>query len=336
MAWIKMRVELRDDPNVISMGSRLDVKCDMVVGKLHRFWSWIDTHCRAGKVPMVGHSADQLRKYLDQLCDQNGFASALENVKWLRLRDGEIIIPNWKRHLSQCAKKRATDAKRAKKSRAKASRSRHAKSAPTRCAQSALDKMRLDKSNTPLPPAGDDVETQRAKQAEEIWEIWKPKKKAVKAKAAIAKALGKVEYAKLRAAVVAYMAGQYVQSRLGTENEGYIPLCATWMNGEEWNNEVAESPVERRKRQDAAIANRQARDHATEQAVRRKGQAEDAARLKRIAELSDENFDRLRQQALEAKKHSSILYGPLSRQPARENGMLAIDICNLLEAEAGP
>ena len=142
MSWIKMRVELRGDPDVISMSSALGIEPDLVVGKLHRFWSWIDTYCRSGKVLLAGNTVAQIREHVDELCDHNGFTSALENVNWIRLLDGEIRIPRWKRHLSQSAKKRALAAQRAARHRnapvTLASRSEAGKSAP--------DKTRTDKT----------------------------------------------------------------------------------------------------------------------------------------------------------------------------------------------
>lgn len=139
MAWIKMRVELHDDPDVLSISNTLGAEPDLIVGKLHRFWSWIDTHCRIGKVLLVGNNVAQIREHVDTVCDQDGFTSALEKVNWIRLSDGEIRIPNWKRHLSQSAKKRALAAQRA---------SRHRNAKVTLASRSEAGKRAPDKTRT--------------------------------------------------------------------------------------------------------------------------------------------------------------------------------------------
>ena len=43
--WIKMRVDLNEDPAVVGMAIALDTDEHSVVGRLHKLWSWADNRC---------------------------------------------------------------------------------------------------------------------------------------------------------------------------------------------------------------------------------------------------------------------------------------------------
>ena len=110
-AWIKMRVDLAADPAVIGIGAKLDVHEDLVVGKLHRFWSWADAQLRDGNAPGV------TEKWLDRYVDLPGFAKAMQEVGWLSVADEGIFIPNFERHNGKAAKTRALTALRVRNAR---------------------------------------------------------------------------------------------------------------------------------------------------------------------------------------------------------------------------
>lgn len=46
--WLKVRLDLRNDPAVIGMAEKLGIDQDTVVGKLIRLWSWFDLQSRDG------------------------------------------------------------------------------------------------------------------------------------------------------------------------------------------------------------------------------------------------------------------------------------------------
>ena len=108
--WIKMGKDLRDDPAIIGIASLLTMDPDMVVGKLHRFWSWCDTHLADGNARFV--TGCNAHVTLDVQVGAQGFAQALESVGWLVLKEDGFTVPNYDRHLSQSAKRRAVTTNR--------------------------------------------------------------------------------------------------------------------------------------------------------------------------------------------------------------------------------
>jgi hypothetical protein len=107
--WIKMRVDLAEDPAVIAMADDLDIDEYAVVGRLHRLWSWVSAHSADGKAHVSAARVDKIAQ-----CD--GFAAALESVGWLQIgaENGSpvITIPKFDLHNSKSAKRRASEADR--------------------------------------------------------------------------------------------------------------------------------------------------------------------------------------------------------------------------------
>lgn len=104
--WIKMRTDLRDDPAVISVAAAIGVEEDLVVGKLHRLWSWVDRHTTDGNAHGVTEN------WIDRYLGVAGFAHELVNVGWLDVFQDRIVIPHFDRHNGQSSKRRALTAKR--------------------------------------------------------------------------------------------------------------------------------------------------------------------------------------------------------------------------------
>jgi len=111
--WIKMRVDLADDPAVIGIAAALEIEEDLVVGKLHRLWSWADRQTVDGNAPSV------TRAWLDRYLSAPGFADALSAAGWLVVTPGGIQLPDFAKHNGQTGKQRALTAKRAAKSRSR-------------------------------------------------------------------------------------------------------------------------------------------------------------------------------------------------------------------------
>lgn len=108
--WIKMRVSLPDEPEVIAIAAELDMDEDHVVGKLHRLWGWAD------QVSRDGHAAGVTEKWLDRYLRVPGFSSALQKVGWLVIKNegasSSIQIPNFDVHNGKSGKSRALTTKR--------------------------------------------------------------------------------------------------------------------------------------------------------------------------------------------------------------------------------
>lgn len=103
--WIKMRVDLADDPAVIKIAGLLNVQEDLVVGKLHRLWAWAFTQTCDG-------TAAVSPQWIDRKVSLEGFAHAMATAGWLRIDAESVQFPHFERHLSNSAKQRALDAQR--------------------------------------------------------------------------------------------------------------------------------------------------------------------------------------------------------------------------------
>lgn len=155
MSWIKMRTNLKNDPDVIRIGALTGQGITTVLGALYLLWSWADEHTRDGYAPGV------TREWIDRYVECERFSDALEKVGWLTVTDDGIQIPNFERHNGSSAKKRSSAQKRMTAMRER----RYAASVTT----ASPDKIREDKKiQTPLvfPSTLDTAEFRTA------WEEW--------------------------------------------------------------------------------------------------------------------------------------------------------------------
>ena len=98
--WIKMRVDLKDDPAVFMLADMLGVDEFSVVGRLHCFWAWADKHA------VDGHVDGATTRIVDRVSATDGFAAAMQKVGWLVVDQSGISIPNFDRHNGESAKER--------------------------------------------------------------------------------------------------------------------------------------------------------------------------------------------------------------------------------------
>jgi hypothetical protein len=125
--WIKMRCDLASDPAVIQIAATLEVDEDLIVGKLHRLWSWADSQTIDGNARVTLACA---KRYVDRLTGITGFAEAMQECGWLRLEETRLVFPDFERHNGQTGKRRALTSSRAAEFR---SRKRNATDV-TKCA----------------------------------------------------------------------------------------------------------------------------------------------------------------------------------------------------------
>lgn len=117
--WIKMRVDLADDPAVVFIARKLGIEDrDVIVGKLHALWSWATGHLADGNAVGV------TQEFIDALVHVTGFAKAMADVRpnpWLIIRKSGVVFPRWEEHLSQGAKQRVLTQRRVANFRAQQS-----------------------------------------------------------------------------------------------------------------------------------------------------------------------------------------------------------------------
>ena len=109
--WIKMRVDLSSDPAVVRLRRATGLDADAVVGKLHRLWSWADTHLADGVA--VGLDAE----WVDEFLGAKGFAATMQAAGWLEAGADGVRFVNFDRHNGQPAKARALAKTRMMRSR---------------------------------------------------------------------------------------------------------------------------------------------------------------------------------------------------------------------------
>ena len=109
--WIKMRVDIGDDPAVVAIAEAIGISEDEVVGKLHRLWSWADRHTTDGSAPGI------TARWVDKYLSSSGFASAMLATKWIEFNEHGVTFPNFDRHNGKSAKSRCEATTRQRLSR---------------------------------------------------------------------------------------------------------------------------------------------------------------------------------------------------------------------------
>ena len=111
--WIKLRIDLHEDPAVIAIAADLRISELEVVGCLYRIWAWADQQTTDGQLSGVTAA------WLDRLIHRENFAAAMQKVGWLVIKKAGIQLPHFDRHNGKSAKERAlnTERKRAERSR---------------------------------------------------------------------------------------------------------------------------------------------------------------------------------------------------------------------------
>jgi hypothetical protein len=111
--WIKMRVNLHEQPEVIGIARRTGLDADTVVGKLHRVWAWANAVTANGQICHADVTA------IDDIARKSGFADAMIHVGWLSVSGDVLTIPHYDRHNGQPAKVRAMSTVRKRVQRSK-------------------------------------------------------------------------------------------------------------------------------------------------------------------------------------------------------------------------
>lgn len=150
--WIKIAHVTPDKPEVFAIAEDLGINPNAVIGSLVRLWIWADQQT------VIGYAENVTFSLLDRVANQIGFAQALKNVGWLKMKRRGIEFPNFERHNGKTAKNRVLSAKRMDDYRNGASVTK------------ASPEKRREEINTPLTPQGGELfDSQEFKDA---WLRW--------------------------------------------------------------------------------------------------------------------------------------------------------------------
>jgi len=100
--WVKVEKATLSKPEVLEISQILGIHPLHAFGLCVRFWIWCDDQISDGNARGVTNVT------LDFVIGNAGVTDALVKVGWLIEKNGSIQVPNFDRHLSKCAKNRAT------------------------------------------------------------------------------------------------------------------------------------------------------------------------------------------------------------------------------------
>ncbi len=179
---------------------------------------------------------------IDEIADLPGFGSAMKAVGWVKETSKGLILNRFFEDLNtEVDKKRSSAAERQRRYRErKKERESVTKNVTSRVtSRNALEKSRVEKSNTtPIVPDGDVARvTSRSSKAKTVNAIYQEyPKKAGKGAAlkSIEKALGKVDFDLLLSKTKEFAAAV---GKWPVDRKSFIPNPATWYNQERWDDD---------------------------------------------------------------------------------------------------
>jgi len=232
--WIKMRHDLPDDPAVIGIASQLKIEEDLVVGKLHRFWSWAD------RQTIDGNASSVTLLWLDRYLSAPGFAQAMVNVGWLEVDSDGIKVPKFDQHISESAKRRGLTTRRVAKSRGK---NRNATGVTKTLPEKRREEKRKEEETPCSPPRKTRKPHLKPQYPDDFEAFWKEyPRRAAKGRAAKAfeKAMATLTVEKgSREASLEYLLERtraFAMSDTGKSGQ-YCPHAATWLNDARWGDD---------------------------------------------------------------------------------------------------
>lgn len=149
--WIKIRHNLDEDPRVLRIAQLLSIDdLDLLVGKLWRFWRYGDTQTVDGFIPFA--SAETV----DRITRLSGLGNALVAVGWIDVSDKGVQIVRFDDHISESAKRRASNTSRQRKLRGRAPVAQPARQERDEPPTKALprEEKRREEETPPFPPSG--------------------------------------------------------------------------------------------------------------------------------------------------------------------------------------
>lgn len=257
--WIPMRVDLAADPAVIGIASRLRLSEDLIVGKLHRLWSWAALHLADGAAPHVG------QEWIDRYLGKRGFSAAMIEHGWLQELGTGVSFPKFTRWNSACAKRRLEKTHRQQRwrgGRVDAPVDADVDATPSTDASTRGEESRESNNTHPPTPSpeggcspgsvtgGNGHAPRYTAEFEAFWAAY-PKRVA---KGAAFRAWKRQTAHQNLDAILAATEAQKTTRQWQTENGRYIPHPATWLNGRRWEDPPPDTQKAPRRRKEAHVA----------------------------------------------------------------------------------
>ncbi len=217
--WIPMRTDLDRDPAVIAVAASLSIDEFAVVGRLHRFWSWANSHSVNGSIPNVSVA------WIDRFVCCEGFTAALVKVLWLKATTDGFCVPKFTSWNGKSAKRRLKDTVRRRYQRPQNVRKMSASNADKNRTRGEESREEKSKDKTPLPPAGG-------------WfaEFWRQYPRKI-AKPQAEKAYERhVNAPEIAAAVLAGLIRWRASEQWTKDGGQFIPHPATFLNQRRWDD----------------------------------------------------------------------------------------------------
>lgn len=220
--WIKMRVDLKDDPSVFKLAEMLAVDELHVIGCLFCFWAWADKHA------VDGHVDGATSRLVDKVSSTPGFCSAMQAVGWLVIEETGISIPHFDRHNGESAKERGL--KNARQARWRAGKADHVDASPSTDASTREEKRREEKKEpSPVAPKGADCDPEGFV---DFWSMWPASDRKNDRKKCAAKWKRSGFSSKLPLILA------HVEALKDSKQwrDGFEPAPLTYLNGERWGD----------------------------------------------------------------------------------------------------
>jgi hypothetical protein len=165
MAWLKIQHETPEKPEILLLGKILNISQGDAFLACFRFWRWADLNVYGCNAPSVTLAL------LDSVVGIKNFGEAMVSVGWISQDETGLRIPNFERHNSQSAKKRALTSNRVSQHRAK--------KCNANVTLGALQKRYQSKSKNKniIPPFPPSLKTPEFQQAWEDWIRFRQEKK---------------------------------------------------------------------------------------------------------------------------------------------------------------
>lgn len=110
--WLPIEFETPEKPEMLQVAEHLGIEPDAAFGRVFRVWVWFDQQTVDGVA--IGITPQML----EHAVRSPGIARAMELVGWLQVHADKIVMPNFRVHCGESAKKRYQDQRRQERRRA--------------------------------------------------------------------------------------------------------------------------------------------------------------------------------------------------------------------------